>query len=264
MEGNLSRFSGLADDYDKYRPKPPHALKEILTQFLRGQHISAVADIGSGTGLSTRFWADVAGQVIGIEPNDDMRQKAAKVTKEANVHYQKGLSSETGLSDESMDLATCSQSLHWMEPESTLKEIARILRYGGIFAAYDCDWPPTTGVWQADKGYEDLVKKISKLEERSGICQNVQKWDKAMHLQRMRDSGRFRYVKEIVVHHTEEGSADRLVGVLLSQGGVGGLLRSGRTEAELGIEEFRRQSKDWLGTDTRSWYWSYRVRIGIK
>ena len=41
----------------------------------------------------------------------------------------------------SADIVTCSQSFHWMEPEPTLAEIARILRPGGVFAAYDYDWP---------------------------------------------------------------------------------------------------------------------------
>lgn len=32
---------------------------------------------------------------------------------------------------------TVAQALHWMEPASTLAEVARILRPGGVFAAYD-------------------------------------------------------------------------------------------------------------------------------
>jgi SAM-dependent methyltransferase len=41
-------------------------------------------------------------------------------------------------------LVTCSQSLHWMEPEPTFAEVARILRRGGVFAAYDYDWPTSS------------------------------------------------------------------------------------------------------------------------
>ncbi len=40
-------------------------------------------------------------------------------------------------------IVTCAQSFHWMEPESTFIEVARILRPGGVFAAYDYDRPPT-------------------------------------------------------------------------------------------------------------------------
>ena len=41
---------------------------------------------------------------------------------------------------------TCAQSLHHVEPEGTLAEIGRILRVGGVFAAYDYDWPVGPGV----------------------------------------------------------------------------------------------------------------------
>jgi len=45
----------------------------------------------------------------------------------------------TDLPDGCADIVTCSQSLHWMVPESTFAEVARILRPGGVFATYDYD-----------------------------------------------------------------------------------------------------------------------------
>ena len=193
-----------------------------------------------------------------------MRTEATAVTMELNVHYKNGLSSQTGESDGSADIVTCSQSLHSMEPEATFEEIARILRPGGVFAAYDCDWPPTTGVWQADQAYETYMKKLSVIEERDDAEHQVRKWAKHEHLKRMTMSNHFRYTKEIVLHQGDEGNADRFVGVFLSQGGIRSLLKSGHTEVELGIEAFRNQCHEMLGDKNRPWYWSYRVRIGIK
>ena len=92
----------------------------------------------------------------------------------------------------------------------------------------------------------------------------VQKWAKHEHLSRMRESGCFRYLKEIVVHHTEDGTSDRLVGLLLSQGGIQSLLKAGRSEEELGINAIRVKFRELLGSSDRRWYWSYRVRIGVK
>src|SRR5690606_15398774 len=102
-----------------------------------------VVDVGSGTGLSTRLWAGRADQVIGIEPGDDMRRQAEAQTAAPSVRYQPGYSTATGLPDACADIVTVSQALHWMEPEPTFAEMARILRPGGVFAAFDCDWPPT-------------------------------------------------------------------------------------------------------------------------
>jgi hypothetical protein len=62
----------------------------------------------------------------------------------------------------------------------------------------------------------------------------------------------------------EEGNAARFIGVLLSQGGVQSLLRAGHTEDELGIGKFRSQCHELLGQTAKPWYWSLRVRVGIK
>lgn len=221
-------------------------------------------DLGSGTGLSTRYWADAANQVIGIEPNEDMRRRASAITTEANVVYRKGTSSETGLPDRMADIVTCGQSLHWMEPASTFAEVGRILRPGGVFAAYDFDWPPTTGVWRADQSYQECIHGLSELDDKMSKEKEVRKWGKSEHLQRMTDSNRFRYTKEIVVHHAEDGDAERFIGLLLSQGGVRTLLKAGRTEEELGITAFKDACHDLLGSGKRTWHWSARVRIGVK
>jgi hypothetical protein len=88
-------------------------------------------------------------------------------------------------------------------------------------------------------------------------------WSKSGHLKRIRESGRFRYAKEIVVHYEEAGNAQRLVGLLLSQGSVAGLLREGYTEAELGIEALRETAVRLLGDAPTRWYWSARIRAGV-
>jgi SAM-dependent methyltransferase len=264
MHGNILRFSGFADDYNAYRPPPPAVLKRILLNLAQVPRAKLVIDLGSGTGLSTEYWSDAAEAVIGIEPNDDMRTKAASVRKSANVAYRKGLSSETGAVEASADIVTCSQALHWMEPEPTFKEVSRILRSGGVFAAYDYDWPPTTGAWEADLEYEAFTARISEIEERQVAENPVQKWAKDQHLARMEKSLRFRYTKEILVHDVQQGTADRFAGLLLSQGSVQSLLKSGHSESELGIDRFRARCRELLGETQREWYWSSRVRIGVK
>ena len=77
---NIQRFSGFADCYDTHRPTPPTVITNILCQLAQMARPNLVVDIGSGTGLSTRLWSEVTEQVIGIEPNADMRQQAEAAT----------------------------------------------------------------------------------------------------------------------------------------------------------------------------------------
>ena len=88
-------------------------------------------------------------------------------------------------------------------------------------------------------------------------------WVKAGHLTRMQASGTFRHVREIVVHHNDQGNAERLVGLLLSQGYVAALQRAGLGEEQLGIIGLRAVAHRTLGSEPRPFIWSARVRLGV-
>ena len=66
-----------------------------------------------------------------------------------NVTYISAFSDNTGLDNCCADVITCSQSFHWMNPETTISEVSRILKKGGVFAVYDYDWPPVCD-WKAE------------------------------------------------------------------------------------------------------------------
>lgn len=263
FSANIQLFTGFASDYDRYRPAPPAVLADLLCALAKTSRPRLVVDLGSGTGLSTRYWAGRADQVVGIEPTVDMRREAEARTRAANISYREGFSHSTGLPDVCAQIVTCSQALHWMEPQSTFEEVRRILEPGGVFAAFDYDWPPTTSSWQADAAYEACERRIRQVEDMLPDPLALLRWQKHEHLARMRQSGCFRYTREIVLHHTEPGNAERLVGLLLSQGNVMTLYKKGFSEADLGIDEFRRQAQQALGDTPTTWYFSSRLRIGI-
>lgn len=261
---NIERFAGFASHYDRYRPSVPPVIVDILTQLVRVARPKCVVDIGSGTGLSTRIWAEHADVVIGIEPSDDMRLQAEKrFAGLPNVHFQKGYSTATGLPDGCADVITISQALHWMEPNGTLAEIARLLRPGGVFAAIDCDWPVTVD-WEAEKLDLAFAEHFEPLLEMYGSDKPIRIWDKGGHLARMAASGHFHYTREIGVHHVETGNADRLVGLALSQSQVQSLFKNGVSTDELGVPAFRAEAQRILGDGSHPFYFTYRVRIGVK
>jgi SAM-dependent methyltransferase len=268
---NVERFSGLAEIYDTHRPRPPTIIMDVLTQLAQVQRPRLVVDLGSGTGLSTFVWADRAEAVIGIEPNADMRRVAqtckAKLAKTepsaGNIRFRNALASQTGLPDGCADIVTCAQSLHWMEPESTLAEVVRILRPGGVFAAYDLDGDLAVR-WEIETAFAAFWDRMDAILREVGWPPGLQRWPKAEHLARMQASGHFRYVKQIWVHHVEMRNAERLVGFVMSQSSVGALLRQGFSEAEIGLDALRAAAEHTLGDQPTPWYLSYVVRLGIK
>ena len=262
----LIRKSGFADErfpagYDAHRPSPPRALLDLLCLEAQAERPRLVVDLGSGTGLSTRAWADRADEVVGVEPSEQMRLRADEATESSNVRYIGAFGDQTGLPDAAADIVTCSQSFHWMEPGPTLAEVARILRPGGVFAAYDYDWPPVVH-WEVEAAFEELLVRVfDGRKERLGY---VALAEKEGHLERMRASGHFRFTREALVHSRESGAADRIVGIAFSLGPLNVLLEDGMTEEELGLARLRDVAAKALGESERDWFLCYRVRLGVK
>lgn len=263
LSANWQRFTGFAEVYDAYRPRPPAALADVLCLLAGAERPSLVVDLGSGTGTSTRYWSERAEQVIGVEPSADMRRVAVAAATARNVAFRQGFSHATGLPDGSADIVTCSQSLHWMLPEPTFTEAARILRPGGVFAALDYDWPPIMPKWQAEAAYRRFMAGIRRLESIHHIGDNLVRAEKSGHLDRMKTGGSFRHTREFMLHHVDEGRAERLVGLALSLGAVQSLKKAGLTESEIGIDTLRQDLAAIGMTDWERWYWTSRVRIGI-
>ncbi|MWV43278.1 methyltransferase domain-containing protein [Paenibacillus sp. HJL G12] len=268
--GNIERFSGFEDTYDRYRPSAPRQVIDILSSYI-GRKPGRVLDIGCGTGLSTFIWMNHAEEVVGIEPNDDMRGKAeAKLRSQpdhdakGSIRFISGYSNQLDFKDGSADLITCSQSFHWMEPISTLAEAARVLQPGGVFAAYDCDWPPTAS-WQAEKSYVELLGHADMLlRERQEQQDQAIKRNKESHLQSIIQSGKFRYAREIVFHNQELCDADRYIGLALSQGGLQTVMKLGMNDLEEEIRQFKAHVIEHFQDRTLEVLFSYRMRIGIK
>jgi ubiquinone/menaquinone biosynthesis C-methylase UbiE len=255
--------SGFADRYDIYRPTPPTTLLEVLTQLAQTKRPSLVVDLGSGTGISTVVWADRAHRVIGIEPNAEMRRRAEERNEAQNVSFHDGFAHQTGVSEGTADIVTCAQSLHWMEPASTFTEVARILRPGGVFAAYDYDWPPAMH-WEVENAFLACIRRVNELERLHHIEDNMQQWAKTEHLARLRASGQFRYAREILLHSAGIGTTESLVGFARTLGQVTRMLDLGFKEAELGLDNLRQVAERSLGSSGLPWYFSYRIRVGVK
>jgi SAM-dependent methyltransferase len=254
---------GFAARYHAYRPRPPRAIADLLLQLAQVAEPGLVVDLGSGTGLSTALWGGRARRVVGIEPLDEMRQVAVANNAASNVEFRAGVAQQTGLPAGAADIVTCAQSWHDLEPASAFAEADRILRVGGVFAAYDYEWPPVVH-WEVERAFFAFMDQVSELGTEQSIESGMRQRGKTEHLEWMRRSGAFRYVREAFVHHTEPCTAERWVGFVLTAGSVPPVLDLRLSDAERGLDELRRVAERTLGDIGLPWHVSYRVRIGIK
>src|ERR1700722_9515031 len=278
----VARFAELAPRYDAARPQAPAELAEVLMQW-SGRSEPDVVDVGAGTGLSTVIWVGRARQVTAVEPGDRMRAVAlgrlglnpdrpagvlassgparggAAAARPTAVTVVAGSAEATGLPDECADIVTASQAMHWFDAERALPEIVRILRPGGVFAAYDYDWPPCID-WETDEVYAAFDQKVEELEtDRGTRPPHAGK----QHLERIAGSGLFRYAREIALHSRDRGDGQRITDLAMTQGGLAALLAAGATEDELGLTQLREVAARRVASP-RTWWWTYRLRIAVK
>lgn len=124
-------FTGLAETYQKYRPNYPNELFDYLAENGMNSKMSVV-DIGAGTGIFTKQLLERKINVIGIEPNDDMRLKAAELRQYyPNLKLINASAEHTGLLEHSVDMIVSAQAFHWFDIGLFQKECNRILKPGG-------------------------------------------------------------------------------------------------------------------------------------
>ena len=259
----VSRFSGFAAEYDRFRAKPPVVITEIFRELARTSRPGLVVDLGCGTGLSTRIWADKAVQVVGIDPAPDMLDQARKSTDAPNVEYRAATSRKTGLPDQCADIVTCGMSLHWMDPDGLVDELGRILKPGGVFGSYWHRWPPTTGFWRIDVAYKALMAKVNELEQALGVAQKVKPWPRRAQEKKLGSCGLFRFTNEIAVCSEDHGNAQRLLGMMMTMGVIKDLLKAGQSEADIGLDAFGREVNRALGSKSHPWFLTYGLWYGV-
>jgi ubiquinone/menaquinone biosynthesis C-methylase UbiE len=252
--------TGFAEGYDRHRPSPPGALLDLLCLEAQVERPRLVVDFGSGTGLSTRAWAERADEVVGIEASPEMRERAEQATEAGNVRFVGAYAQATGLPDAVADIVTSSQSFHWMEPTATLAEAARILRPGGVFAAYDYDWPPVVHP-EVEAAFEEMLRRVGQRRAVGG--RGGMRYSKEGHLERIRKSGNFRYAREAVLHSRERGGAERIIGMAFSLGPLTVLLDEA-SEEELGVAALREVAARELADREVDLFLGYRVRLAVK
>jgi ubiquinone/menaquinone biosynthesis C-methylase UbiE len=255
--------AGFADEYDTFRPAPPVVLLDALARYAGSAEPARVVDLGSGTGLSARAWATRATEVVGIEPNPEMREAAERRTGQENVRYVDAFASETGIEPASADLVTCSQSFHWMERGPVLTEAARILREGGVFAAYDYDFPALIHP-EVDAAFSAHLELRGRYRDEHEVEAGWTRTPKSGHLDVIRESGLFAHTREFVLHDELEAGAAEIVGFARSLGLVSELLALGVSEDDLGLTALDKTVRRVIGDRRVPSVWGYRARLGVK
>jgi len=132
MADNTKRFSDRVEDYIKYRPDYPDSIVSVLEEALKLKGTETIADIGSGTGISSLPFLRRQYMVNAVEPNKEMREAAEQMLSSfPNFTSIDGSAERTNLADNSTDVIFCGQAFHWFDKEKSKIEFRRILKEKG-------------------------------------------------------------------------------------------------------------------------------------
>lgn len=229
MQDNTKLFSGLAENYQGFRPSYPEELSPELSRFiLRGQRIHwpdqpIALDVGAGTGISTRYLAKALGsefQYIGLEPNEDMR-KAAQSTpfSEQSITYQNGTAEELPFADKSCGVVFVGQAIHWFDRDKFYKEARRVLLPGGVLSIIynNRNWHTSKFLAEFESFQENLISDYTR------FYRSTDTWDKWKYRsvsggiqQELDDLFGFAGGKTLVHQWSRQMTMDEFIGMFLS------------------------------------------------
>lgn len=127
--------------YAKFRPTYPPKARELIADFMKrnGGGFQKMVDVACGSGQSTFYMASLFSKVCGIDISQaqvDQAQEKCKQLKCDNVEFCVGSAEKIPFANESVDLVTCAQALHWLDENQFYAEADRVLKPKGVIAAY--------------------------------------------------------------------------------------------------------------------------------
>jgi len=157
MQDPTQRFTSRVENYVKYRPHYPRQLLEVLRDECGLTPGWTVADIGSGTGISSELFLQHGNRVYAVEPNAAMREAAeALLSVFSSFISIDGTAEATTLPAACAELVVAGQAFHWFDREQARREFRRILKPAGWVALF---WNERrTGGTPFMEAYEQLLR----------------------------------------------------------------------------------------------------------
>jgi ubiquinone/menaquinone biosynthesis C-methylase UbiE len=145
-EHDIDRFDTWARTYDASWMQRvlfgPVYRATLALAARQGFEPATVLDVGCGTGTLLRQaktdWPDA--QLLGVDPAPHMIEVATRLSPDAT--FVVGMAEALPVPDATVDLALSTLSFHhWRDQAAGLREVARVLRPGGVLLLVDMSFP---------------------------------------------------------------------------------------------------------------------------
>ena len=131
--------------YATYRPTYPKEIYEHIYKYyedglntISGESYKLAVDVACGSGQFSKPLCERFKQVIGYDVSEkQIKFATAAMSNVNNMSFKVGPGEDLSfLKDSSVNLVTIAQALHWLDLDKFYLEVERVLKKGGVFAAY--------------------------------------------------------------------------------------------------------------------------------
>ena len=127
--------------YSKFRPIYPQKILDIISGFIsrNGGGFGVAVDVACGSGQSTFYLSSRFQNCFGFDISEAQVECAQQKHRELNVRnvsFKVANAASLPLENASVDLVSCAQAWHWMDPDQLYHEADRVLKPKGCLAVY--------------------------------------------------------------------------------------------------------------------------------
>jgi len=122
-------FSSQSDKYARFRPTYPEGLFDYLLSIVPGKENAW--DCGTGNGQVARVLAESFDRVVAT---DISQQQIDNAVRHERIEYSVQPAEKTSFPDDTFDLITVAQAIHWFNFDTFYQEVHRTIRSGGVLA----------------------------------------------------------------------------------------------------------------------------------
>ncbi len=111
----------------------PLVIEKIKNYIGIATPVSHALDVACGTGHSTMALKEIAEEIVGLDSSEEMLSLAPR---DGRIRYVRASAEDLPFAEESFDLITVSEAIHWFERDAFLYEASRVLRPSGWLIVY--------------------------------------------------------------------------------------------------------------------------------
>lgn len=131
MKNPKDNFSRQAKLYRKFRPHYPPELYDFL--FSQLDNFDTAWDCGTGNG---QVAIQLAQKFKKVYASDISSKQLEQAEQKENIHYLQARAETTPLPDNSIDLITVAQAIHWFDFKAFYREVKRVVKPAALLAVW--------------------------------------------------------------------------------------------------------------------------------